>query len=88
MIVSVVEPAPLSEAWLNEAVAPDGNPVVPKLTPEPAPLGAAKVTVYCALPPAETLWRLGDTESENVCTLSVMLDVCTRLPLVPVTVSG
>jgi hypothetical protein len=88
VIVSVVEPAPLSEAGLNEAVAPDGNPVVPKLSPELGPLGAANVTVYCALPPAETLWLPGETESENVCTLSVMLAVCTRRPLVPATVSA
>jgi hypothetical protein len=44
VIVSVVDPAPLTEVGLNEAVAPDGNPVVLKVTAEVKPPVAATVT--------------------------------------------
>ena len=43
--VSVVDPELLAEPGLNEAVTPDGNPSVPKVTSELNPLSIVKVAV-------------------------------------------
>ena len=47
-IVSVEEPAPVREAGLKVAVAPDGNPLTVKFSVPLNPLSAEVATVYVA----------------------------------------
>src|SRR5580704_4509769 len=55
MMVSVVEPEPVTVVGLKLPVTPEGNPVTPKFTVPSNPLLPVTVTAYCALPPAAIL---------------------------------
>jgi hypothetical protein len=64
LIVSVVEPEPVTEVGLKVPVTPVGNPDTPKFTAPLKPLRAVVETVYDVLPPATTVWDVGDTRIE------------------------
>ena len=49
--VIVDVPEPVTEAGLNEAVAPAGNPLAVKLTAPVNPFSGLIFTVYAAVPP-------------------------------------
>ena len=84
--MSVVFPLAELLAGLKVAVAPDGSPEVPNVTPEEKPPVMVKLTVEVALPPAASLSVVGDAEREKLLIVSVMVLLCARPPLVPVTV--
>ena len=92
MVVTVicVEPDPVTEAGLNAAVAPVGNPLTLNVVAEAYPLSAVTLTEYVVLPPdaidcvAGVAARL---KSAAAVTTSVALAVWLRLPLVAVMVS-
>lgn len=64
VIVAVCEPAPLTDAGLNEADAPVGRPVVPRVTLPVNPFDGVTVTVYDAEPPCVTVCDVGLTVTE------------------------
>ena len=61
LIVSVVDPEPVTEVGLKLPVAPAGSADTPKLTAPLKPLTAVTITVYDVAPPAITVWDAGDT---------------------------
>jgi hypothetical protein len=91
--VKVVVPDPVTDVGLNVPVVPPGNPVALKVTFSLKPAVIVTVTVKVVV---RFLWTdrdEGDAEMEKspatgALTTSVTELVCTRLPLVPVTVNG
>jgi hypothetical protein len=57
--VRIEVPPALTDAGLNEPVAPAGNPLTERLTGRGAPDVACVVTVYVVLEPWTTVWLLG-----------------------------
>jgi hypothetical protein len=55
LIVSVVDPEPVTDAGLKLPVTPDGSPDTPKFTAELKPFTGVTVTVYETFPPAVTV---------------------------------
>lgn|SRR5581483_2421838 len=86
--VSVDVPAGVTDAGLNDAVAPAGRPPIDKFTVLLKPLMLPTVTVYVVLFPAVTVCEDGDAEIEKSETMTVTVAECDRLPLVPVMVTG
>jgi hypothetical protein len=65
LIVSVVEPEPLTVVGVKVGVAPAGRPDTPKLTVPLKPFVALVVTVYETLLPAVTVAEAGETPTEK-----------------------
>jgi hypothetical protein len=91
VIVSVEEVA-VAGFGLNDAVAPDPNPVTDNVTPLVNPPLREIETVYVVLLPRFTDRDNGDAERvkfavTGAVTTSVTVVVCASAPLVPVTVS-
>jgi hypothetical protein len=91
VIVSVDVPDVVTEAGLNDAVAPVGSPLALRFTVPVNPFNAPIVAVYVVDPPAVTVREFGDAEIEksgaDALTTSVTVVVCVREPLVPVSVN-
>ena len=77
----------LTDAGLNEAVAPSGNPFTPNATVWPNPVPGVTVAVYVVLPPARTLPDAGVADSEKSGTVMVRVAGGLTDPLLSVTVS-
>jgi hypothetical protein len=91
VIVIVVLPLPVTLFGLKLAVTPEGKPLTEKLLVPVKPLSAVIVTVYGMLLPATTFCEDGEAptlKSGGSVTTRVTTELCVRLPLVPVTVSG
>jgi hypothetical protein len=85
--LSVVEPEVLTDAGVNEAVAPDGNPVTLNATVPLKPVPAVTVAVYVVLPPARTVRDAGVADSEKSGTVMVRVAGGLTDPLLSVTVN-
>ena len=89
MMVSVVEPEPVTVVGLKLPVTPEGNPDVPKFTGPLNPLPPVTVTVYAALPPAATLASVGDALREKSgSALTVRPNVTVTPEYLAVSVTG
>jgi hypothetical protein len=75
MTVSVEFPFPFNEVGLKFAVAPPGNPSIPKLTLPVNPPFVESVTAKFVLPPGKTDCDDGLAPSENVPTITLTCDV-------------
>ena len=69
--LSVVEPEVLTDAGLNETVAPCGNPFTLNATVPTKPVPEVTVAVYVVLPPARTVPAAGVADSEKSGTVMV-----------------
>jgi hypothetical protein len=90
LIVRVDVPEPVTDVGLNDAVAPAGNPLAPRVTAALNPFRAMTETVQVALPPGAIVCDEGATETEKsavALTTRVTVEVCVSDPLVPVIVS-
>ena len=65
MTVRVDDPDPVTEAGTKEAEAPDGEPLIEKLTVSENPFKEPTDTVYPALPPCAADCDDGDAEMEK-----------------------
>ena len=75
---------------LKTAVTPEGNPEADRLTLPLKPLSGLTVIVLVPLVPWTIVKLLGEAESEKFgggVTINVTFVLCTRLPLVPVTLT-
>jgi hypothetical protein len=87
------DPEPVTDAGLNDAPAPVGNPLTVKPTLLLNPPDPVTVVVYEVLPPAVTVAEAGVAEMEKspttgAFTTSETDEVWLSVPLVPVMVSG
>ena len=85
-MVTVVVPVFVRVVGLNVAEAPDGRPLVPKVTVELYPPAIVSVAVEVPELPAETGMFVGEVDNEKFFTVSVIFCVCVTEPTVPVTV--
>jgi hypothetical protein len=70
-IFSVVEPDVLTDAGLNEPVAPAGSPVTLKLTVPLKPVAGVTVAVYVVPAPARMVLDPGVADNEKSVTVIV-----------------
>jgi hypothetical protein len=82
----VVDPDVVTEAGLNVAVAPEGNPVTVKPTVPVKPLTGLTVAVYVVLPPGTTVRDAGVAESVKSETVIVRDAGALAAPWLSVTV--
>ena len=87
-IVRVEFPAPVTEAGLKLAVAPDGRPETESATELLKPFRAPTVAVNEVPAPSETVWLAGEAETVKSRTTSVALAVRVTEPSLPVMVSA
>ena len=65
LIVMVEDPEPETELGLKLAVAPDGNPLTPKVTFPVNPLEGVTLTVLFVPLAGATVWEDGVAETEK-----------------------
>jgi hypothetical protein len=95
-VLVLLAPATETEDGVNVAVTPAGRPLADSVTvPLKEEVGVTVIVVFAPLPGflLLTLTVEGEADSEKfgaggAVTTRVALAVCTRLPLVPVIVSG
>lgn len=89
--VSVDDPLALIDVGLNVPVAPVGKPLTLRAMAELKPPDTVVVAVYVVPFACTTVCEAGEAviaKSGGITTTSVTFDVWTRLPLMPVIVSG
>ena len=85
--VSVVEPDVVTDAGLNEAVAPDGSPLTLNVTGPLNPVPAVTVAVYVVFAPARMVLDAGVADSEKSDTVIVRVAGWLLAPTLSVTVN-
>ena len=85
--LKVVEPDALTDAGLNEAVAPDGSPLTLNVTVPVKPVPAVTVAVYVVPAPARMLLDAGVADSEKSGTVIVRVAGWLVAPTLSVTVN-
>ena len=89
--VRVDVPLPVMDVGLKVAVTPDGRPLADRVTAESKPPETVLVIVEVPELPLTTVSEVGDAlrlklALAGAVTVRATVVVCTRLPLVPVTV--
>ena len=86
-MLRVVDPEVLTDAGLNEAAAPDGNPLTLNATVPVNPVPGVTVAPYVAPAPARTVEDAGVAESEKSVTVIVRVTGWLVAPPLSVTVN-